>query len=61
MLGSAGHCASAGTTGRATGATADMAFVTRRLVPHGGIGQISKYIEDNKDQFSCYWKKEVQI
>lgn len=54
MLGSAGHCASAGTTGRVTGATADMAFVTRRLVPHGGIGQISKYVEDNKDQFSCY-------
>lgn len=60
VLRSAGHCTSAGTTGRVSGATAEMAFVTR-LVPHGGIGQISKYVEGNKDQFSCYWKKEVQI
>lgn len=54
-------CTSAGTTGRVGGATAEMVFVTRRLVPQGGIGKISKYLEDNKDQLSCYWKKEVQI
>lgn len=56
-----GQGPSEGVASRSSGTTAKRVFVARRSVPYGGVEQIQKYVVDNEDQISLYWKRKVHM